>query len=287
MSPRAKREIKNRLREYVQRSVTNLVKARQEIRARLKEIFDLKRPPGGMTACRLYLQLFLGEDVPTRELEVVSGISEYARRIRQLRVEEGYDITAESGKGGWTYRLASEKPDATRAELWKKRNMLRRMTGSGEARILAAFKAFVGKPLDINDLAYVSKIKAARERARDLRLHKGWRIQGKLTGRPGLKVTEYVLVSLDQLPVHDRGIPDTVYESVLERDGNRCSKCGWQESDRRTGSKRQFLEVHHKMLRSKGGSHSPENLVALCNMHHDDVHRRRIDQAGFDRWLRA
>jgi hypothetical protein len=286
LSPRAKLEIKEQLREYVQRSVTNLGEARQAIRAQLKEIFGLESAPGGMASCLLYLQLFVGEDVHTRELEVVSGISEYARRLRELRVEKGYEIYAEQRRDGWWYCLRSVEPDSAKASRWKEWNKIRHMKGSGESRVLAAFKASLRIPVDIDDLDYVSKIKTARERARDLRLHKGWRIFGHHTGRPDLRVTEYVLESLDQLPEHDRKIPDEIYEAVLEADKYHCRKCGWDRSKRVQGSRKQFLEVHHKKLHSKGGSHEPKNLVTLCNMHHDEVHRRKLDETTIDGWLK-
>jgi hypothetical protein len=143
----------------------------------------------------------------------------------------------------------------------------------------------LGQPLDIVDLGYVSRIKTARERTRDLRLHKGWRIFGYHTGRPDLRVTEYVLESLEQLPPHDREIPDGTYETVLERDNFQCKKCRWKLADRVQGSKRQFLEVHHKQLHSMGGSHNVENLITLCNMHHDEVHRLGIEESTLAEWL--
>jgi len=274
------------LRAIVKAEAASLQHTRRELRQRLKELFDLKRTPSGMTACLLYLTLFLNERVQTRELEVVSGIPQYARRLRQLRVEEGFDIVTESGQGiGWTYKLTSAVPNASKAELWKKRNYLRRLPGSGEARILATFKAFIGTPVDISILTYVSKIQTARERVRDLRLHKGWRIFSHFTGRPDLEVTEYVMESEEQLPTHDREIPDNTYEETLLRDGSACVKCRWSPRERVQGSRKQFIEVHHKQLHSKSGTHEKKNLVTLCNMHHDEVHRLKIDEHTIGAWL--
>lgn len=287
MSPRAV-AIKNALREYVKQSAASLSDTRREIREKLKEVYELPRMPSGMAACLLYLQLYVGEPILTAELEIVSGIPTYARRLRQLRVEQGYDIVSEPSQEGWTYTLRDATPNPHVAALWKKRNTIRRIKGSGEKRILEAFKAFLGEPLDIDDLAYVSQIKTARERVRDLRLQKGWRIFGHHTGRPDLGVTEYVLESLEQLPPHDRYISDAVYEQVLERDDYNCKKagCGWSPSKRVQGSRRQFLEVHHRQLHSRRGSNDADNLVALCNMHHDEVHRLDIDGEEFDAWLK-
>ena len=39
---------------------------------------------------KLYLQEYVGVVITSSELEVVSGISEYGRRIRELRVQDGY-----------------------------------------------------------------------------------------------------------------------------------------------------------------------------------------------------
>jgi hypothetical protein len=39
-----------------------------------------------------YLKLFVGESVDGEELDIVSGISEYPRRIREWRVDHGWPI---------------------------------------------------------------------------------------------------------------------------------------------------------------------------------------------------
>src|SRR5688572_391889 len=44
---------------------------------------------GALERLRLYLVACCGVSVTGRELEVVAGISEYARRVRQLRIEQG------------------------------------------------------------------------------------------------------------------------------------------------------------------------------------------------------
>ena len=47
---------------------------------------------GARERIRLYLTQHVGVVISASELEVVSGISEYGRRIRELRVEDGYKI---------------------------------------------------------------------------------------------------------------------------------------------------------------------------------------------------
>ena len=48
------------------------------------------------------------------ELHAVSGIHEWARRVRELRVEHGYDITE---LGGSSYRLERVEPDRNAREV--------------------------------------------------------------------------------------------------------------------------------------------------------------------------
>jgi hypothetical protein len=37
-----------------------------------------------------------------------------------------------------------------------------------------------------------------------------------------------------------------------------------------------FLDVHHCDLRSEGGSHDPDRLIAVCGAHHGAVHSGRL-----------
>lgn len=60
-------------------------------------------------------------------------------------------------------------------------------------------------------------------------------------------------------PVGKRGAKDreaieAVRPVVLARAGNRCERCG----------ERKPLELHHRLPRSRGGTHTAENLAALC-----------------------
>jgi hypothetical protein len=55
-----------------------------------------------------YLRIYVGEFVDGEELDVVSGISEYPRRIREWRVEHGWPIKTD----GTRYILESDKPMA-------------------------------------------------------------------------------------------------------------------------------------------------------------------------------
>jgi hypothetical protein len=59
-------------------------------------------------------------------------------------------------------------------------------------------------------------------------------------------------------------IPPSVRAAVLARDRHRCATTGCRSTH--------FLEVHHVVARSKGGSNAAENLVTLCSRCHGFLH---------------
>ena len=61
-------------------------------------------------------------------------------------------------------------------------------------------------------------------------------------------------------------IPPRVRRGVLARDGHRCRAPGCGRT--------RFLEVHHLVPRSRGGTNHPENLVTLCGTCHRFWHER-------------
>ena len=67
-------------------------------------------------------------------------------------------------------------------------------------------------------------------------------------------------------------IPPKTRREVLARDGHRCRAPGC--------GRRRFLEVHHVVARSRGGSNEPENLVTLCSGCHRVWHERRATVTG-------
>lgn len=230
-----------------------------------------------------YLRLHVGRPVEGEELDVVGGISEYPRRIRELRVEYGWPIT----NHGTTYTLERDEPTGADADLWRKMNDIRRSGASARDRMLALFKAFPDRIITTDELRYVAENKDMR-RVRELRTELGWRIATRYTGRPDLGQGEYVLVDVVQMEEHDRQIPDEIVVQVLRRDGTACRKagCGWTPRNRVAGDPRQYIEVHHIHWHSSGGSNHAANLVTLCNVHHDAVHRHGIKADTFQDWLK-
>lgn len=59
--------------------------------------------------------------------------------------------------------------------------------------------------------------------------------------------------------------PKEVREAVYARDSYTCQDCGKQGQP---GIGRENIQVHHLINWTRGGDHSPENLITLCLMCH-------------------
>src|SRR5205809_3718270 len=198
----------------------------QELRAEVKRLGELLqgtrdlsklilKPIISGTAARdrirAYLKLLPGEVIEGIELQVVGGIQEFARRVRELRVEYGYNISTGYSREDLRpdqYVLESAEPESDAAEKWRTANRIRRQGGSARDRVLALLRAYIGRPVTGEQIAYVARIREAPRRIRELRRELGWRVVTRQSGRPDLPPGVYVLETEDQLPPHDRGIPD-------------------------------------------------------------------------------
>lgn len=140
--------------------------------------------------------------------------------------------------------------------------------------MLAYLRANVGKHVSGEELRYVANdMDDWPRRARELRTDLGWPVVTRFSGDPSLPVGIYVLAEDKQAPEHDREIKEIVRREVMQRDDWRCQwrGCGW--SHERLAFDKRFLEVHHIHEHAKGGGNEAANLVTLCNLHHDEVHR--------------
>lgn len=230
------------------------------------------------------------------ELMVVSGIQEYARRIRELRVQFGWKIYTGLTMMEMTeevqdnsefslyrkmkpdeYVLADEKEDLEAARRWFIANDIRKKKLGTRDKILNFLKENVGKPVTGEELRYVSggKTEWAR-RIRELRTEYGWSVQSKMTGRPDFPVGTYILESLKQLPEHDRAITDIIRCKVLERDKFMCHECNWNYEKDNPADPRKHLELHHINHHACGGKNTIDNLITLCNVCHDKKHSKEI-----------
>lgn len=235
------------------------------------------------------------------ELMVVAGISEYARRIRELRVEFGWavlsgntlremveqnEITLEelqttSIKNLKTdvYALMNTAQDREAALRWNEANVLRKSKLSTKEKILTYLKHNVGRPVTGEELRYLANdSKEWARRTRELRTEEGWPIATKNSGKPDLPVGVYLLEEDRQAEVHDRKIPDIVRVKVLERDHHSCRNCNWSHRNKIPNDPRNFLELHHIEHHVNGGDNSVQNLITLCNVCHDEVHRNNISE---------
>lgn len=241
-----------------------------------------------------YMKKYAGIVLSGDELMVVAGISEYARRVRELRVEYGWQILSgmtlknmeqeeiASLLGNKTsqlkpdqYILVSAKQDLEAAHRWHIAHDIRKKKDCGvRDKILEYFREFIGKEISGEELRYVAgdKTEWAR-RVRELRTEFGWPILTRATGRPDLSVGIYVMEEDRQAPEHDRNIPESVYRSVLVRDKYTCQDCLWTHEMWNRSDPR-HLEVHHIKSHADGGSNTADNLVTLCTVCHDMRHKK-------------
>lgn len=256
----------------------------------LEEGWDAK---GARERIRLYLIEYSGQVIDRAELEVVAGISDYPRRIRELRVEQGYQVASGASPDEETgivlkpdeYLLVQPKPDLDASRRWHVANRIRRSGGGSQQRILKYMLENVGKVLTTEELSYVSNdAKEFGRRTRELRTEQGYKVATRFTGRPDLGPGQYVLQSKEQISdPHDRRISEAVQREVYERDNNTCRLCGWN-MDRWRDDDPRIFELHHVKEHAKGGTNKADNLIVLCSKCHDDLHAGRVDvPEGFGR----
>jgi hypothetical protein len=65
-----------------------------------------------------------------------------------------------------------------------------------------------------------------------------------------------------------QSIPPAVRRAVLARDQHRCRVPGCRHAT--------FLDIHHLVPRSEGGSNDPANTITICSAHHRANHRGKL-----------
>lgn len=239
-----------------------------------------------------YLLRYPLEPIKGEELMIVGGISEWARRVRELRVQYGWKIISGlsvlemAGEEGVQddsfdigrmspdeYMLLSRESDREAAFRWNVANDIRKKQNLGTRdKILSYLRQNVGSEVTGDELRYVANNKSEwARRVRELRTEYGWPIVTRHTGMPILPVGTYLLELDRQAPVHDRRIPDLLRGEVLHRDEFRCQKCSWHIDEYNRADPR-ILELHHGKRHVDGGENSAKNLITLCNLCHDRVH---------------
>lgn len=271
-------------------------------------------PTDGKSAARdriiAYLLKFPRTLIAGDELMVVSGIGEWARRVRELRVEFGWAIYTgttikeaaeetpeiidelESVLGQKNFQLKpdeyilmSDQQDREAALRWNQLNTIRKKNIGVKSKLLEYLRINAGHVVTGEELRYLAKNKKEwARRTRELRTEDGWPVVTRMQGRLDLDVGEYLLEEDRQAEAHDRRIPDPVRIKVLERDGFSCTFCGWCRDDLDPADPRKFLELHHLIEHGHGGPNEAENLTTLCNIHHDQVHAGKLTWSD-DRWI--
>lgn len=289
-------DLANRLKEVAVDAMTAGAQAELEsisadLRRLLAEQFGprgrARRGEGARAAILGHLQSRVGTWVDGQELAAISGIQEWARRVRELRVQDGYDIEEDRGR----YRLTKPEADAAAAEKWQTANKIRRQPGSARDRIRNFFTATVGEVVTRDQLDYVARIKEGSRRVRELRDQFGWPIESHIDVaflQPG----QYRLVTADSNHFRDerqRLYPDGLRAKIFERDSFTCQNClRDKEQAAAAGDSRFYLEVHHRTAVADQLDdlpvellNDPDNLVTFCHGCH------RLETAEFQRRRRA
>lgn len=110
----------------------------RELREALSQVNRAFGIKSGRDAILLYLRKHVGQSVPADALAGVACIAEWARRVRELRVEYGWPIESGVTRDDMPhdhYVLTSDQPDEELAERWRLATFLRKQKGSGKSRI--------------------------------------------------------------------------------------------------------------------------------------------------------
>ena len=285
------------------------VKALIPVYHQLRDLGSSLIPPeeasSGIDRILFYLRKYPRTILEGDELMVLSGIGEWARRVRQLRVQFGWWIYSgvtfstmaedarESGNESEIASLntvlgvdpSSIKPDQyvlmrpdqdlLAAYRWNVLNQIRKKKTSVVQKLIEYFRKNVGQEITGEELKYLAKDKKEwARRVRQLRTEQGWPIVTKNSGREDLAVGVYVLEEDRQAYEHDRSIPDLVRVAVLQRDRFKCVECGWHRGMLSPDDPRKMLELHHNQHHKDKGTNTVDNLITLCNVHHDEQHRK-------------
>ena len=134
---------------------------------------------------------------------------------------------------------------------------------SAHDRIIHYLKKYKHKIISGNEIMVVAGIQDYPRRIRELRVQFGWSI---ISGN-----TAQAMADEDDLC-----IADAVKRAVFRRDKRKCQKCGWSHNEWDRSDPR-HLELHHIKHHAKGGDNSQENLLTVCTICHDKIHKARKD----------
>jgi len=282
------------VRKDLREKVKSLVPAFHLLRDLGSSLIPHQEAPAARDRILAYFRKYPFLVIHGDELMVVSGIQDWPRRIRELRREFGWsiasgvtlkemlleeefelvDVNIDSLKPE-EYMLLNDSQDREAALRWRIANDIRKKKLGARQKILEFLRNNVGRSVTGEELRYVANDKTEwARRTRELRTEHGWPIATQYTGRPDLAIGVYILEQDRQSPAHDRNIHDRVRRGVLVRDKYTCTECGWTHEMWNPSDPR-HLELHHVKHHAKGGRNIKENLITVCSVCHDDIHRKK------------
>ncbi|WP_259454135.1 HNH endonuclease [Streptomyces ginkgonis] len=226
----------------------------------------------GREAILLYLLRHVRTSVPATALAGVSGIAEWARRVRELRVEFGWPIESGVTRDDMPYDhyiLRDDTPDEDLADRWrvaKTARNLKKADGrptSGKDRLIHYLREITPRHADKEQLAYVARIQEWPRRLRELE-EEGWVIDSNVDD-PSLQPGSYRLATLEKRPPRVRKSIKLRHQ-ILDRDRCTCQDCGRKPTDGVA------LQIHHEVPVHLGGTNDENNLVTLCIQCHGGRH---------------
>ena len=140
-----------------------------------------------------------------------------------------------------------------------------KVRSSARDKLRDYLSANVGTVLRTRDLREVAGINDYARRIRELRDDEGLSIKSHKE-RPDLRPDEYILESLERVPVGDPRIPASTRKSVLDRDGKRCHLCGvTAEPTSSTRASRVKLRIDYIEALEQGGTDQIDNVGVICS----------------------
>jgi hypothetical protein len=148
------------------------------------------RTTGARSRIIRYLQLRIGQTVTKDEISGVAGIHEWARRVRELRQDEGWAIHSSNTLPGLRigeYSLLAMNPDPDLARTWTLARQMRKLKTAGgvpppKRRVLEFLRAIYPLPADREQLAHVAGSGQDAARVLDELAAEGWSIVAGISG---------------------------------------------------------------------------------------------------------
>jgi hypothetical protein len=139
------------------------------------------------------------------------------------------------------------------------------MKPGARSRIRMLFEENVGKVLHTNRIARVAKIRDYQRRIRELRVMDGLQIKSH-RDRPDLKPGQYILETLEKLPILNSAISPALRFEILTRNGYTCHFCGRgpHDPEELNPTRMTRLNIDHILPLSQGGTNEKSNLRVAC-----------------------